>query len=257
MTAALNRIRGDLRLQLQEARRPVLRLGEAGPACAFPQGQLAAGAHQAAASGAAALPGRAPEAAPEARALLIQTQEAGREAGWAYGPGLQALGLDPDRLAVVAVRSGPEALRVVDEALRSGAVAAVLADLWEEPRLDLSATRRFNLACERTGALALLVTRNLDGTSAALTRWRVAAAPSAFRGGRTRRLERPAFHLQLLRNRMGPTGEWTVEWDSDERTFRNPAPLPLPLVRPAADGPGAVRPQTDVELAAGAYRQAG
>src|SRR5690606_11762063 len=102
------------------------------------------------------------------------------------------------------------------------------ANLWEAPRLDLSVTRRFNLAGERTRALALLVTRNLSGTSAALTRWSVAARPSI---GRGRRLERPVFHVQLLRNRMGPTGEWTVEWNSDDCVFRAPAALPPPLAR--------------------------
>ena len=255
-----------LKRQLQAARKPILRFGGEGPASAFPDGALAAGAHQVAAatSGdeaaalafAAALTARALRARSDARALLVQSAEAGREGGWAYGAGLQALGLDPDRLAVVAVKSGIEALRVVDEALKSGAVAVVLADLWEEPRLDLSVTRRFNLACERTGALALLVTRNLSGTSAALTRWSVAARPSV---GRKRRLERPCFHLELLRNRLGPTGQWTVEWDSDDCSFRAPAALPSPLARPAGDRPAASAPQAHqpAEAAAGPYRQAG
>ena len=84
------------------------------------------GVHQAALHGdaaalafAAALTARALRARSDARALLVQSAEAGREGGWAYGAGLQALGLDPDRLAVVAVKSGIEALRVVDEALKS------------------------------------------------------------------------------------------------------------------------------------------
>jgi protein ImuA len=264
---ALDRIRKDLKRTLAQARPTVLDLGEAGLASVFPGGGLAAGAHEVAAAApgdeasalafATTLTVRALAAAGDARALLVQSAEAGRETGWAYGAGLQALGLDPDRLAVVAGRSGAEALRVTDEALRSGAVAVVLADLWEEPRLDLSATRRFNLACERTGGIVLLVTRDLDKTSAALTRWRVGAAPSVSRIGRAR-LERPAFHLQLWRNRMGPTGEWTVEWDSDDRVFRTPTPLPLPVVRSPADRSDAARPpHAHGVRSAGPYRQTG
>jgi protein ImuA len=255
-----------LKRQLQVVRKPVLRFGGEGPASVFPDGALAAGVHQVAAANpgdeasalafAAALAVRALKARADARALLVQSAEAGRESGWAYGAGLQALGLAPDRLAVVGVKSGTEALRVVDEALKSGAVAAVLADLWEEPRLDLSVTRRFNLACERTDALALLVTRSLSGTSAALTRWSVAASPSV---SRKRRLERPCFHLQLLRNRLGPTGQWTVEWDRDECLFRAPAALPAPVARPAGDRPAAAAPQAGqpAQAPAGPYRQTG
>ena len=237
-------LRQELQRQIQPKPPTMMRL-----AGVFPHGGLAAGTHQVAPAAAgdeaaslafaAALVVRALVAQPKARALLVQSAEAARESGWAYGAGLQALGLDPDRLAVVGVRSGAEALRVIDEALKSGSVTAVLADLWDEPRLDLSATRRFNLACTRTGALAILVTRGLGGTSAALTRWIVAARPSL---NRRRRLQRPTFNLHLIRNRMGPTGEWTVEWDSHDRVFRTPATLPLLAPRPAADRPAAAQP---------------
>ena len=240
------RIRQELKRQLQPRARPMMRLEGAFLERAFPHGGLASGVHQVvpAAAGdeasalafAAALVVRALEARPGGRALLVQSADAARESGWAYGAGLQALGLDPDRLAAVGVRSGAQALRVVDEALKSGSVVAVLADLGDEPRLDLSATRRFNLSSARTEALAIAVTRDLSATSAALTRWRVAARPSF---NLRRRLERPAFSLTLIRNRMGPTGEWTVEWDSHDRVFRAPATLPLPAPRPAADRPAA------------------
>ena len=105
-------------------------------------GGLAAGTHQIAGLGAAvlgfglALSARVLALAPGARVLLVQAQEAGCEGGHVYAPGLHALGLDPDRVGVAQVRTGTEALRGVDEALRSGAVAAVLADLGHAPRLD-------------------------------------------------------------------------------------------------------------------------
>ena len=204
---------------------------------AFSTGGLAAGAHQAAGRGAAPLGfglaamARALARRPGARGLVVQSRPALLEDGRLYAPGLHAFGLDPDRLAVAETRDEGEALRVVDEALRSGAVAAVLANLGAAQRLDLTVTRRFNLSARGGGGLALLVTRDLEATSAALTRWRVEAAPSRTR---RRRLGRPAFQLSLLRNRMGPVGEWSLEWDRDEQRFR-PLPLPVGLVRPAGD----------------------
>lgn len=259
----------DLKRRLRVPSTPVLSLAEEGFADAFPSGGLAAGAHQIAPSAAGdeasalafatVLAIRAVTAKADGRVLMVQSAEAAREGGWVYGAGLHALGLDPGRLGVLRVRTGADALRVVDEGLKSASVAAIVADLWEEPRLDLSVTRRFNLSSRRSGALALLVTHGLGGTSAALTRWRVAAARSA----RRRRLERPAFRLQLLRNRLGPTGEWTVEWDSHDRVFRPSAPLPLPVVRPPAHGsPAAAAPGEGPVYepgvaAPGAYRQAG
>jgi protein ImuA len=190
---------------------------------------------------------------PGTRGLVVQAGEAAREGGRLYPPGLQAMGLDPDRLGFARVRTGMEALRVVDEALRSGAVAAVVADMGEEPRLDLSVSRRFNLAAARTGSRAFLAVRDLVATSAALTRWRVEPRPSA---GVRGRLGPPAFRLSLLRNRLGPTGEWTVEWDSDRHAFRPAPSLSAPLAGPPGDRPHAVRPPRPEEPA-GAYRQAG
>jgi protein ImuA len=221
-------------------------------------GGLAAGTHQIAGAGAAplsfglALMSRA--LAPiQTRGLLVQAREAAMETGHAYGPGLHALGLDPDRLGLVEVRTEAEALRVVDEALRSGAVAMVLAELGRAPRLDLSITRRFNLSARRSGAVALMLTHDLDATSAAHTRWRVGAQASA---GRRRRLGRPAFHLSLMRNRLGPTGEWTLEWDSDDRLFRTAAPLSAPVARPAVDRSDPALPAASAD-APRPYRQTG
>ena len=192
------------------------------------------------------------------RALMVQESSAVREAGKPYAPGLLAFGLDPDRLAFVEVRHGAEALRVANEALKSRAVAVVLVELCDGAILaDLSVTRRFNLAARRAGALAIVITPTLEGTSAALTRWRVTPAPTA---GPRRRLGAPAFDLALIRNRLGPTGAWTVEWDCHDRRFRSPAPLPASVARPLVDRPdtpGRLVPAASARNAPGAYRQTG
>ncbi len=176
---------------------------------------------------------------PHAQALVVQEPGALSEGGGLYGPGLWALGLDPGRLILVGAREGAEALRIVDEAVRSGAVAAVVAEAPRALRkLDLAATQRLNLYGRQTSTLALLATPDLGATSAAMTRWRVRARPS--RAPRAY-LGPPALELELVRNRLGPTGRFTVDWSSDDATFRLPAvpaaPLRAPVVPAPADRP--------------------
>ena len=264
--AELARLRG-------EAAEGVIPLGYPPLDERFEGGGLQAGTHQAAGPGGApfafvcALLARLSAARPDGRVMLVQEAGALRETGGLYGPGLQALGVDPEGLAVLGVRTGAEALRATDEALKSGAAAAVVLELWDgEALADLSITRRFNLSAQRTGAFAFLVTPTLAATSAALTRWRVEPARTV---GRKGRLGAPAFALTLERNRLGRTGRWTVEWDGHDRCFRPaahaadspqksaPEALPASVVRPSADRPAAADGAGGAGRSSGAHRQTG
>lgn len=95
----------------------------------------------------------------------------------------------------------------MEEALRCPAVTgAVLAG---DGPLDLTATRRLQLAAETGGALGLLL--QPDTTSAAhtavTTRWRVGSLSAGDE------LEDPHWILELLRARGGrPGGPWAVTW---------------------------------------------
>jgi len=230
---------------VQEPRsaRTGLSFGDPGIDDHFPDGGLAWGSHQIAGSARDPAAGRAFTAfllarwfaiRPKAQALIVQEASALREGGGAYGPGLHALGLDPGRLILVQARDGAEVLRLINEALRVRAPEIVVGDLWDgAPLADLSATRRFNLAAASARVLALLTTPDLAATSAALTRWQVASAPSL---AARRRLGAPALALDLVRNRHGPTGRWILEWSSHDRAFSA-----RPLSDRAADNAGADR----------------
>ncbi|MGC1304418.1 MAG: hypothetical protein WA840_18785 [Caulobacteraceae bacterium] len=179
------------------------------------------------------------KANPDRPALVVQEAAVVREEGALYGPGLLALGLDPGRLAVVLVQDGAEALRVVDQAVRSGAVCAVMAELRRAAdKLDLGLTQRLNVHGQQTSTLVALLTPDLDGTSAALSRWRVRTGPSR---ARKRHLGPPALELELVRNRHGRPGRWTLEWSSEDEAFRLPAPFRAPLVSPPVHRPGPPR----------------
>jgi protein ImuA len=218
-----------------EADAPVLDFGFAPLDRMFRGGGLAAGSHQmAAAVGhepwaavfALALAGRLAASALSRPVLLVQASEAEAEHGPWSAEGLRALGLDMDRIGLVRTRTAQAAVQATDEALKSGAVSAVLLEGGRQARIDLSLTRRFNLSAQRSGALALLVGGTSDATSAALTRWRAAPLPSRRRNlnGARPALGPPAFSLTLTRSRLGPLGQWEVEWDCDERIFKPAAP---------------------------------
>ncbi|MEP9350494.1 hypothetical protein [Xanthobacter sp. KR7-225] len=167
-----------------------------------------------------------------------------REGGRLYAPGCAELGLDPAFLVLVEAADAASVLRAAEDALRHAGPALVIAEPWGTARvLDLTATRRLALRAGERGALALLLRPGAEPEpSAAVTRWQVAPAgalcPLPFGLGP------PAFALELVRSRLGPTGRWIVEWNAHARRFNPAAPgaaafgrVPAaPFHRPAGDG---------------------
>jgi cell division inhibitor SulA/protein ImuA len=117
-----------------------------------------------------------------------------------YAPALVDAGLDPARMLVVRPRAGSDRLWAMEQALRSGACAAVLC--WAGAA-DGTALRRLKLAAEEGGTPAFLlrpVAHRGDGSPAAL---RLALAAREFgldveilksRGGAPARGERLPIH---------------------------------------------------------------
>lgn len=162
---------------------------------------------------------------------------ASQEAGGLHGSGLHEWGLQPEALLVVRVRDASALLAAGEEALKSGAVGAVLMSVWGEAKaMTLTASRRLAMAARAGGSTAFMVRAAAAATpSAAETRWSVRATLSTgLEGGAP---GRPAFVAALTRSRQGaaPT-EWTLEWDREARAFCEPAPLsgrvvPVPVGR--------------------------
>ena len=98
-----------------------------------------------------------------------------------YGPGLVRAGLDPARLTIAAGPTPKDCLWAAEEGLKSRALAAVV--LEPAAAVTLTASRRLHLAAEAGGGFGFVLAR-ADGQkaalppSAALTRWRVDAAPT-------------------------------------------------------------------------------
>jgi protein ImuA len=133
-----------------------------------------------------------------------------------YGPGLAAHGLDPGRLVLVQAPRDADILWAMEEGLRAPGIIAVVGEIGVLPAV---ASRRLQLAAERSGIIALLLRRWRDGgqaareralPNAAVTRWRIAALPSQPPRGEPG-VGRPRWRVELLRCRGGKPACWDVE----------------------------------------------
>ena len=133
-----------------------------------------------------------PDLADDACATLLLAGIAARAWGpvlWVvrrrdlFAPGLYQAGLSPERVIYAEARDDAELLALMEEGIRHRGLGAVVG---EARRAAMASTRRLQLAAEGGRTIALLMKRHareggdpLAVPSAAVTRWRVAAAPSA------------------------------------------------------------------------------
>jgi protein ImuA len=158
--------------------------------------------------------------------ILVMPDHGLRDYGRPYSHGLNALGLDPRRLLLVETAHRKDALWATEEALRSGAPSVVAGVI---DQFDLKTSQRLQLAAMDAG-LPLFVLRSprFLESSAASTRWRVAAATAA--RDRFGLFARSRWQLTLERCRNGRTGEWMVEYDHVAHRFSLAAALADPAL---------------------------
>jgi protein ImuA len=176
--------------------------------------------------------GARPAPGDEAAAILFLASIAARREGivlWAlarrdlFAPGLAAIGLHPGRILYAECGRDEDVLAVMEEGLRHGGLAAVVGEV---ARAAMAPTRRLQLAAEEGGTPALMLRRwrredPLAEPSAAVTRWRLASAPSAplpVAG-----LGRPRWRLALARQRGGEPFEILMESPDAEGRLALPA----------------------------------
>ncbi|CAO3413217.1 ImuA family protein [Azospirillum doebereinerae] len=137
-----------------------------------------------------------------------------------HAAGLAAYGLTPDRLIAVRAERRGDALWAMEEALRCSALSAVLGEV---DRVDLTGSRRLQLAAESTGVTGFLLRTEEGGSggrrsggeaaSVAVTRWRVAPAPG--QSGEEPGVGAPRWRVELERCRGGRPGAWILDWEED------------------------------------------
>jgi protein ImuA len=142
-----------------------------------------------------------------------------------FAPGLALAGLGPDRLIQAEAGRDEEVLAVMEEGLRRGCLSAVVGEVG---RVAMASTRRLQLAAEESGTTALMLKRWRRGgedplavPSSAMTRWRIACAPSEELP--VPGVGRPRWHVELARQRGGEACEWILEGNDAEGRLALPA----------------------------------
>jgi protein ImuA len=143
------------------------------------------------------------------------------EYGALHAQGLAELGGRPENLFLVRTANAAEALAAAGDILACAPVGALLLEISGMPRaLDLVASRKLNFAANLSGVTAILLREGAEAVpSAAQTRWQVSAAPSSA----TDDWGLPSFNAELIRNRLGPTGNWQLTWSPEDGNFRESA----------------------------------
>src|SRR6266404_4011615 len=167
-------------------RRAVLPFGVKAIDERLPEGGLALGAlHEVAGGGNGAIDGAA--------AALFAAGIAARTRGkvlWCitrpdlFAPALAQAGLKSDRVIYLEAGGDKSVLACFEEGLRHGGLGAVVAEV---ARLPMTASRRLHLAAEGSGTIGMALRRwrrqteasDFGQPTAATTRWRVSALPSA------------------------------------------------------------------------------
>ena len=168
--------------------------------------------------------------------LVCQSRGAAARFGRLHGPGWRDLGLAPADLLLLRARREGDVSWAMEEGLRCGALAAVLAEV---EGLAFSASRRLALAAAEGGTPGLLLRHDgLGPASAALTRWRVTALPGGADPFDEGAPGLPRWRLALARCRSGRPATCDVEWNRETGDFRMAAAL---ADRPAAPRAAAPR----------------
>lgn len=184
--------------------------------------------------------------------LWVQNPTSAGEAGRLHAPGLFAFGLDPQQVITLTARSMQETLWALEEGLSCKGLGAVVGDIRGYSKaLDLTATRRLALrAAEARVPVFFLKTSAPEEASAARSRWKVTPAPSRPLADYQYGLGNAAWRLELTKNRDGPIGTWTLEWNPHDQFFSLvtlPGTIPsgtpeIPRTLVAASGDGSSGP---------------
>lgn len=138
-----------------------------------------------------------------------------------FPPALANYSIQPDQLIFVDVPKEQDVMPVLYEALKCGAVSAVVA---EARNLDFTTSRRLQLAVEQSKATGFVIRNSVQNlnTTACISRWRISSLPSeAYEG--LPGMGFPKWRVELIRMRNGKTGVWEVQWIDGKFTSIHPA----------------------------------
>jgi protein ImuA len=137
-----------------------------------------------------------------------------------FPPALSAFGVEPERILFVDTATAKETLWALEEALKCGALTAVVGELSE---LSFNDSRRLQLAVERSHVTGLIhrFRPRTENVVACVTRWKIKPIASSSIAG----MPGPGFpcwNVDLLKVRNGKPGQWQVKWSRKGLEYLKP-----------------------------------
>jgi protein ImuA len=127
-----------------------------------------------------------------------------------FPPALKSLGLEPDRFIFIDLQKDKDVLWAMDEALKCGALAAVVGEVRE---IDFTMSRRLQLAVEQSKVTGFILRNNFRklNTTACVSRWKITPLPSESINTLPG-IGFPNWRVELLRMRNGKSGVWSIQF---------------------------------------------
>jgi protein ImuA len=130
-----------------------------------------------------------------------------------FPPALKCFGIEVDKIIFLDVQKEKEVLWAMEEALKCDGLTSVVA---ETGRVNLTASRRLQLAAEQSKVTGFILHRSLNSFSitASVTRWKITSLPSVLANDMPG-VGCPRWNVELLKVRNGKPGSWEIEWIGD------------------------------------------
>jgi protein ImuA len=127
-----------------------------------------------------------------------------------FPPALKSFGIQPDRFIFIDLQKEKEVLWAMDEALKCGALTAVVGEMNE---ISFTASRRLQLAVEQSQVTGFVLRNNPRSlnTTACVSRWRITPLPTETTDDLPG-IGFPHWKVELLRIRSGRPGVWEITW---------------------------------------------
>ncbi len=154
------------------------------------------------------------------------------EFGQLYRHGLQRFNIPPERLILIETANESETVFVLEEALKSGQLCAVLGMVTAP---GLTPSRRLSLMADKGQTPALLITQSDDpDIQTTSTRWQITTIPSDERLDAVPFLHQLSWQVALTRNRQGPADRnWHLEFPPYDLPFSSPGKKAFCFTRPS------------------------
>ena len=166
--------------------------------------------------------------------LVAAFMQRGRASIWIspsrtlFPPALVQYGIQPDKIIFIHLQKEADILWVMEEALACEGIAAVVAEL---PGISFTASRRLQLAVEKSGVTGFIIRQNPSGrqTNACLSRWKITPL-SSDPNNELPGIGFPRWKIELLKIRNGRPGAWEMEWSPAGLVPVSPQPFAIPAI---------------------------